>query len=115
MTISEDARDAFDRLGLTRDDVLLAAKSVAQSIINDSRESDTPLSGMLYDVWGLYNDGSPKCRWTAPYEDDDLVFSGQFRVDGSDALVVRRTVMSPADLDALIADIGGQIGDSERT
>jgi hypothetical protein len=107
MTIGDDAREAFNELDLDREDVLLAAKSVAQSIIDDSRESDEPLSGMLYDVWGLYNDGMPKCRWTAPYENEDIVFSGQFRVEGSDAFVVRRKVISRDDIIALLRELSG--------
>jgi hypothetical protein len=47
----------------------------------------------VYDVWGLYNDGSPKCRFTAPYENNDIVFSGQFRVKGADSFVVKREVI----------------------
>jgi len=107
MTIGDDAREAFNELDLDREDLLLAAKSVAQSIIDDSRESDEPLSGMLYDVWGLYNDGMPKCRWTAPYENEDIVFSGQFRVAGSDAFVVRRKVITRDDLIDLLRELNG--------
>lgn len=102
MTIEENARDALEALSWTREDALLAAKSAAQTIIDDSQDSDTPLSGMVYDVWGLYNEGTPKCRWTKPYEDDDLVFSGQFRVTESDAMVVRRKVFTPEELQGMI-------------
>jgi hypothetical protein len=109
MTISEDARALFDRLDLAREDLLLISKCVSQSIIADSKDADTPLSGMLYDVWGLYNDGSPKCRWTAPYENDDVVFSGQFRVEGSDAFVVRRKVLELSDLTGIIEEVGGEV------
>ena len=107
MTIGDDAREAFNELDLDRENLLLAAKSVAQSIIDDSRESDEPLSGMLYDVWGLYNDGMPKCRWTAPYENEDIVFSGQFRVEGSDAFVVRRKVISRQDIIDFLRELNG--------
>lgn len=98
MTISSDAYDLLTEFDIDRDDVLLVSKGIAQKIIEDSQASDTPLSGLVYDVWGLYNDGMPKCRWTAPYEGTDVVFSGQFRVDGTDAFVVRREVMSATDV-----------------
>jgi hypothetical protein len=49
----------------------------------------------------------PKCRWTAPYENEDIVFSGQFRVEGSDAFVVRRKVISRDDIIALLRELSG--------
>jgi hypothetical protein len=107
MTIDDDAKQAFEALDLDRDTVLLAAKCVAQQIIDNSRADDTPLGGMVYDVWGLYNDGMPKCRWTSPYENDDLVFSAQFRVREADAFVTRREVLSPDDFQAILQDVQG--------
>lgn len=107
MTIDATAQPTFDQHNLSRDDVLLAAKCVAQRIIDDSQDSDDmpPLSGLVYDVWGLYNDGMPKCRWTSPYENDDLLFSGQFRVDDDDTFVTRRAVLSPGDLDEVLTEV----------
>ena len=102
MTIDSDARPIFDTLGFSRNHLLLVAKSLAQDVIDDSRAP--VLCGLVYDVRGLYNDGQPKCRWTAPFDDtDDIVFSGQFRVEkGEDAkgtFVSRRLHLSPADLE----------------
>ena len=105
MTISKEAKTALDELGVSSDEATVAAKAVALGIIEDSKDSDTPLEGMVYNVWGLYNDGSPKCRLTAPYENDDFVFSGQFRVKGQDAFVVRREVLSKEKLFASIDEI----------
>ena len=107
MTISDEAREAFDRLDLTREEVLLASKCIAQRIIDDSADAETPLASMVYDVWGLYNDGSPKCRWTAPYEDEDIVFSAQFRVEGEDAFVVRRKVLDIDEVIDVLREING--------
>jgi hypothetical protein len=100
MTIGDEARPIFDTIGFTREGLLLAAKSVAQEIIDRTREP--ALCGLVYDVRGLYNDGQPKCRWTAPYDDDEIVFTGQFRVeDGAEeeAFVVRRVSLSPSALE----------------
>lgn len=105
MTISNDAKTALEKLGVSSDEATVAAKAVALGIIEDSKDSDTPLEGMVYNVWGLYNDGSPKCRLTAPYENDDFVFSGQFRVKGQDAFVVRREVLSKDTLLSSIEEI----------
>lgn len=105
MTIDEEAMPILDAHDLDREDLLLATKCIAQNIIDESAGSDTPLSGLVYDVWGLYNDGMPKCRWTAPYEDDDVVFSGQFRVTGEDAFVVRRKVLNADELLSVVRQV----------
>jgi hypothetical protein len=105
MTISEDAQTALRALGVGTAEAEVAAKSVALTIIEESEASDTPLEGMVYNVWGLYNDGSPKCRLTAPYDNDDLVFSGQFRVKGADAFVVRRKVITRDDFMGAVNEI----------
>jgi hypothetical protein len=107
MTTSEDAREVLKSLDVTREEAVLAAKSVAQQIIQESKGSDEPLSCMVYDVWGLYNEGSPKCRWTAPYESDDLVFSGQFRVKDTDSFVVRRKVLEADAVQQLVREMRG--------
>jgi hypothetical protein len=105
MTVDDEARTAFETLGFDRDDLLVAAKCVAQRVIDNSQEEETPLNGLVYDVWGLYNDGSPKCRWTAPYDNDDVVFTGQFRVEGQDAFVVRRKVLPLSDIESVVRDL----------
>ena len=104
MTIDDTARHVVDARNLSRDDLLLASKSLAQRIIDDSQTTDDPsLNGLVYDVWGLYNDGAPRCRWTAPYQNDDLVFTGQFRVADEDTFVVRRKVLAPDELEGIVA------------
>lgn len=107
MTIDDGAKATFETHGLDRDTALLAAKCVAQRIIEASEGTDDEpvLNGLVYNVWGLYNDGMPKCRWTAPYENDDLVFSGQFRVADADTFVTRRTVLSPDDLQGVLQEV----------
>ncbi len=95
MTISDEAKVALEEIGADHQDASRAAKAIAQQIIEDSAADEQPLTGMVYDVWGLYNEGSPRCRFTAPYENRDIVFSGLFRRDDDDDnFVVRRKVMS---------------------
>lgn len=105
MTISDDAQAALREMGVSHDEAGVAAKAVALEIIESSKDTDTPLEGVVYNVWGLYNDGSPKCRLTAPYENDDFVFSGQFRVEGADSFVVRRQVLPRAKLMAAVEEV----------
>jgi hypothetical protein len=95
MTLSDDAKARFDAMGLDYDAMLTLAKAAAQQIIDESQDADRPLTGLVYDVWGLYNDGTPKCRFEAPYDNDDLVFTGQFRREGTEGFVVERTVLTP--------------------
>jgi len=95
MTISEEAKTALEEIGADHQDASLAAKAIGQQIIAESAADEKPLTGLVYDVWGLYNEGSPRCRFTAPYENRDIVFSGLFRrTDDGDNFVVRRKVMS---------------------
>lgn len=101
MTLTEDAQAAFAELGLDRDDALLAAKSIGQTIIEESQSTDTPLEGMVYEVWGLYDDGIPACEFSVP-ERDDIVFVGQFRTDGDTPFVERQRTFSPDALKALV-------------
>jgi hypothetical protein len=106
MTISDDARTLFDRLDLQHDDALLLAKATAQRLIDESATGDRPLNGLVYDVWGLYNDGTPKCRFEAPYENkEEIVFTGQFRRAGEDGFVVERTVLSLDDVRDILRSI----------
>ena len=95
MTISDEAKSAFEEIGADHQDASLAAKAIGQQIIDESGDDEQPLTGLVYDVWGLYNEGTPRCRFTAPYENRDIVFSGLFRrTDDDDNYVVRRKVMS---------------------
>lgn len=105
MTISEEAQKVFDEIGADRRAALIAAKAIAQQIIGESEDSEQPLSGIVYDVWGLYNEGSPRCRFTAPYENRDIVFSGFFHRNSSDeGFVVRRKALSQHELAELLRD-----------
>jgi hypothetical protein len=102
MTLTEDAQVTFAELGLDRDDALLAAKCMGQTMIEESKSSDTPLKSMVYDVWGLYDDGMPACEFSVSNGDDEIVFSGQFRADGSTPFVERRRTIAPDALKRLV-------------
>lgn len=105
MTISEGARDVLDEIGADRRAALMAAKAIAQRIIGESEDGDQPLSGLVYDVWGLYNEGMPRCRFTSPYENRDIVFSGFFHRNGNEeGFVVRRKALSQHELVELLRD-----------
>jgi len=104
MTLTTEAKDALAELGLDRDDALLAAKCIGQTMIEDSTSSDTPLKGMVYDGWGLYDDGMPACRFAVPNGNGEIVFSGQFRADGDTPFVERRETISPDALKTLVEE-----------
>jgi hypothetical protein len=101
MTLTKEAQTVLGDLGLDRDDALLAAKSMGQTMIEESQSSDTPLAGMVYDVWGLYDDGMPACRFSVS-DDETLVFEGQFRTEGSTPFVERRQTISSEALKSLV-------------
>ena len=105
MTLTEDAKTTFDELGLDRDDALLAAKSLGQTIIEESQSSDTPLESMVYEVWGLYDDGMPACQFSVPNGSDEIVFAGQFRADGDTPFVERQRALSPDALKTLVKEV----------
>jgi hypothetical protein len=104
MTLTEDAKTTFAELGMDRDDALLAAKSMGQTIIEESQSSDTPLESMVYEVWGLYDDGMPACQFSVPNGGDEIVFSGQFRTGGDTPFVERRRTLSPDALQTLVEE-----------
>lgn len=106
MTLTPDAKTALAEHGLDRNDALLAAKCIGQTMIEDSTSSDTPLKGMVYDGWGLYDDGMPACRFAVPNEDGEIVFSGQFRAEGdtNTPFVERRQTISLDTLKTLIEE-----------
>ena len=104
MTLTEDAQTTFADLGLDRDDALLAAKSMGQTIIEESQSTDTPLESMVYEVWGLYDDGMPACQFAVPDGDGDIVFNGQFRTGGETPFVERRRTISADALKALVEE-----------
>lgn len=65
MTIRETAREVFEDINIDRDDALIAAKALAQQIIDKSASTDEPLQGLAYDVWSLYNKGEPQLIFRA--------------------------------------------------
>lgn len=99
MTLTTEAKTAFTEAGLDRDDALLAAKVLGQQIIDDSASSDTPLAGIVYEVWGLYDEGMPACRFRMP-DPDEVVYQGHFRTKNGGALVERQRTLS---IDALMS------------
>ena len=102
MTLSTDAQSLFSERGLDREDALVAAKALGQQIIDESKSTNTPLEGIVYEVWGLYDDGMPACQFDCPNGTDELVFSGKFRTAGGGSYVERRRTLSVDDLDALV-------------
>lgn len=106
MILTEEAQAVFAELGLDREDVLLGAKSMGQTMIEDSQSSDTPLSGMVYDVWGLYDPGIPACRFSVSEDTGEIVFEGKFRTESDPPFVERRRATSPEALKSLVSDAG---------
>lgn len=105
MTISDDAKDVLNAQGLDRDDARVAAKCVGQQVIDDSAESEMPLTGMVYDVWGLYNEGMPECHISV--EGDEVAFTAQYRTEANDARVERRRTVPAEALTDLATVPGG--------
>jgi hypothetical protein len=102
MTLTDDAQSVFAEHGLDRDDALLAAKTLGQQIIDDSQSTDTPLAGIVYEVWGLYDDGMPACRFGSPGDAGAVEFAGKFRTARDESFVERRRTVSMDDLKALL-------------
>ncbi|MFP4227425.1 MAG: hypothetical protein ACLFTE_01200 [Salinivenus sp.] len=100
MTVTDDAKDVLADLEMDRDDALLAAKSLSQQIIDDSASTQSPLTGVVYAVQGLYNEGTPECTFAAE-EGPALVFAGTFRTADGDA-VKRRRRLRPEELRAVV-------------
>jgi len=101
MTLTPKAKDTLTDLGLDRDDARLVAKAIGQRIIEESKASDIPLKGMGYDGWGLYDDGMPACRFAVPSENNEIVFSGQFRAEGDTPFVERQQTVTADALKSL--------------
>lgn len=100
MTIDDQARSMLEPKGLGRDRLLIAAKALAQNMIEESASTERPLKSMVYDVWGLYNDGEPKCRLTTT-DDGELVFTAQFHTENDDIHEVKRQAISVNELERL--------------
>jgi hypothetical protein len=101
MTLTDDAQHVLAEHGLDRDDALAAAKALGQQIIDQSQSTDTPLGGMVYEVWGLYDDGMPACQFGCSGDPAEVTFSGQFRSAEGGSYVERRRTLSVGDLRAL--------------
>jgi len=101
MTLTDDAHHVLTEHGLDRDDALAAAKALGQKIIDESQSTDTPLGGMVYEVWGLYDDGMPACQFGCSGDPEEVTFSGQFRSAEGGSYVKRRRTLSVEDLRAL--------------
>jgi hypothetical protein len=100
MTLTTDAKTIFAKHGLERADALVAAKTLGQRII-DENTGDAPLEGIVYEVWGLYNDGMPACRFESTGEGDEIEFVGTFRTKGG-AFVKRHRTMQMDEIKALV-------------
>jgi hypothetical protein len=104
MTLTSEAKETFVDLGLDRDDALLAAKCMGQTMIEDSQSTDTPLKSMVYEVWGLYDDGMPACEFSLSNGKEELVFSAQFRADEDPPFVERCRTIAPDALKRLVEE-----------
>lgn len=109
MKVDSNARERFEDLGIDRKAATLLAKSLAQQIIDESDGSDHPLSGIVYDVWSLYNEGIPRCRFTVEDETDAIRFKGVFREDTNrdDCLVERTTTCADHEIQRILQQNGG--------
>lgn len=100
MTLTTDAKTIFTKHGLDRKKALVAAKTLGQMIIDEST-GEAPLEGMVYEVWGLYNDGMPACRFESAGEGDEVEFVGTFRTKGG-AFVKRHRTLGADEIEALV-------------
>jgi hypothetical protein len=91
MTLTTDAQTLFTKHGLDRKDALVAAKTLGQMIIEEVT-GEAPLEGIVYEVWGLYNDGMPACRFESTGAGDEVEFVGTFRTKGGAFVKRHRTV-----------------------
>ena len=91
MTVTADAKDVLSDLKMDRADARVAAKSLAQGIIDDSASTQAPLTGVVYVVSGLYNEGTPECTFTTD-EEGDIVFAAKFRAENGAAVTKRQHV-----------------------
>jgi hypothetical protein len=105
MTIDDTAREVFDDINIDRNAARVAAKAIAQQIIDESASTDKPLQGLVYDVWSLYNEGEPQCAFSAPYEDKRLVFTGTFEKEGESEPVERRSVLTQSEVLSLLREL----------
>lgn len=104
MTIRDSAQDIFDALGLDRADVQIIAKSVGQRLIDESKETEQPLQGMVYDVQTLYDEGMPDCTFE-DVEEEGVLFRGYFRANEAGKRVERRRVLSRSNLQSLVEQL----------
>ena len=62
---------------------------------------DASLAGIMYEAWGLYNDGVPACRFESTGESDAIQFVGTCRTRGG-TFVERRCTVRMDDIAALV-------------
>lgn len=101
MTFTKEAQTLFSEHGLDRDDALIAAKTIGQMVIEDSQSTATPLEGMVYEVRGLYNDGTPECRFERS-QGQELTFTGTFRPETGGDFVERKRTFAIEEVQALV-------------
>lgn len=101
MTIQDTARELFGDLGLDRDDVRVVAKSIGQQIVDESEQSAQSLTGMVYDVRTLYDEGMPVCNFEAP-DAETVRFHAQFHAEDMDEQVKRRRVLDREEVQDLV-------------
>jgi len=102
MTLTDEVQDLFSKRELDRADVLLVAQTLGQTIVEESRTSETPLEDVVYEVWGLYDDGMPACWFTMTDREEHILFTGKFRTKTGGPYVERRRVLSLEELCVLV-------------
>jgi hypothetical protein len=101
MILTDAVQNLFAEQGLDRTDALSLANRVGQKIVEESKTSETPLEGVVYEVWGLYGDGKPAC-WLTTSGENDVLFIGKFRTKEEGTYVERRRVLSREDLHTFV-------------
>lgn len=59
---------------------------------------------MVYEVWGLYDNNMPACRFLVQSGNDEVVFEGNFRTQEGGALVERQRKVDPETSRAMARD-----------
>ena len=103
MKISDDAQRFFDEMNLSRDAVQVIAKGLAQRIIEAS--TNPKLEGIVYDVWGLYNEGIPRCRFALEDQSGRVTFEAAFHASGSERPVERRVSCTRQELLGVLENV----------
>ena len=102
MEINDDARRLFEEMNLSRDAAEVIAKGLAQRIIDTAE--DPPLQGIVYDVWGLYNEGIPRCRFSIEDASGHVTFEGRFKATNARS-VSRSLTCTPDEMLAVLDEV----------